>query len=231
MQWLGVERRRLGTGLLVFGMVGVILAGIIAVGLVGGAIAARNLDDRLVADQARLTATLDRLTVTIDKLATSTDHAGATLQSSSALVTEAGLVLRDAAAATEALSQGLNFNVLGQQPLAGAATRFHDLAGRISVFADGTGTLASNLGTNAADLADLADRTREIGADVRDLSARLSAFDRTGQIVNLIIGGILLGGLLVAWVAVAAALCAWAGWRLRRTTDAIAGAEPPVAVV
>ena len=30
MEWLGVDRRRLGTGMLVFGLVGMVIAGIVA---------------------------------------------------------------------------------------------------------------------------------------------------------------------------------------------------------
>ena len=60
MEWLGVERRRLGTGLLAFGLIGMILAGIIAIGLFAGAVAARNLDDRISADQAKLSAALEK---------------------------------------------------------------------------------------------------------------------------------------------------------------------------
>ncbi len=216
MDWLGVDRRRLGTGLVVFGVIGMLLAGLIALTLVGGAIAARNLDDRLVADQARVAASLDRLTVAVDRLATSTEHASGTLTSTRDLVTQAGLVLDDLAGSTDELSRGLDVSILGQRPLAAAASRFHDLAGRIRAFSSQTGGLAGNLDTDTADLADLALRIRAIGSDVSDLSARLSAFDRTGTIVVLILAGALVGGLLVAWIAVAAGLCAWTGLRLRR---------------
>ena len=49
-----------------------------------------------------------------------------------------------------------------------------------------------------------------------DLADRVDAFDQAGEIISLIVGGIILGGILVAWLAIAAAFCAWAGWRLRK---------------
>ncbi len=49
-----------------------------------------------------------------------------------------------------------------------------------------------------------------------DLATRIDAFDQAGEIVSLLVGGIILGGFLVAWLAIAAAFCAWAGWRLRK---------------
>jgi hypothetical protein len=61
MDWLGVDLRRMGTTLLVFGVIGMVIAGIVAAGLIGGAIAARNLDDRLAAERVRLVQTLDRV--------------------------------------------------------------------------------------------------------------------------------------------------------------------------
>lgn len=210
--------RRLGTSLLVFGLVGVVLAGVLALGLIGGAVAARNLDDRIAADQARLAATLERLTTTVDQLATTTNNAGATLRTTSAAVGAAGDALDDLATAADALADGLGFSVLGQQPLAGAAERFAALADQVRVFADGTDALAANLDTNALDVAELADRIRAVGTDVEELSARVASFDRTDEIIGLLVGGILLGGLVDAWLAVGAALAAWLGWRLRQAS-------------
>ena len=52
------------------------------------------------------------------------------------------------------------------------------------------------------------------------LAERIGGFDRIGELVGLLIGGIVLAALLTAWVAFAAAFCAWAGWRLRRRRPA-----------
>jgi hypothetical protein len=216
MDWLGVDRHRAGTGLLGFGIVGVVLAGIIALALVGGAIAARNLDDRLAADQAQLVAMLDRLTATIDRLATGTMDASMTLETTGDIVADTGGILTDIATTTDGLAGALDVSIVGNRPFAGAADDLRRLASRVDGFAGRTTTLAANLDADTADLTDLAARTRTMRDDVAAIAARLTAFDRTAEIVNLLVGGILLAGLLVAWVGVAAALCAWAGWRLRR---------------
>ena len=34
------------------------------------------------------------------------------------------------------------------------------------------------------------------------------------------VGGIILGGMLVAWLAIAAGFTAWVGWRLRKIASA-----------
>ena len=87
-----------------------------------------------------------------------------------------------------------------------------------------TGGLSDNLSTNADDLTGLTTEIQQIGDMTEDLSARVDAFDQAGEIVSLIVGGIILGGLLVLWLAIAAAFCAWAGWRLRKAAAAEATA-------
>lgn len=223
MDVLGMDRRRLGAALLAFGLTGVLLAGVIAAGLIGGAVAARNLDERLVADQERIAAALTRLTVSMESLAITTENAGETLTTSAATVAEAQAVLRDTAAAAGALSSALDISILGSKPFAGASERIGALALRIAAFDEQAGTLAQNLQTNAGDVTAMTAQLRELRSQVQELATAVADFDRIDQIVDLAIGGIALGGLLVAWVAVGAALCAWVGWRLRR-------ASPPSAI-
>jgi len=40
--------------------------------------------------------------------------------------------------------------------------------------------------------------------------------ERQEHIFTWIAVGVLLGGLLATWLAIAAGACAWTGWRLRR---------------
>ncbi len=220
MEWLGVERRRLGTGLLVFGLVGMVLAAIIAAGLLAGGIAARNLDDRIAIDQQRLSAAITQMTTSIDKLASATQNASATLHTTGALIGQSDTVLEDLASLSDELSGNLNFSILGQQPLAGAASKFQAFAQRLRDFGGSTGTLQTNLEANADDLGALVTEIHRIGNLVAELGDRVQSFDRAGEIVRLIVGGIILGGLLVLWLAIAAAFCAWAGWRLRKVAQA-----------
>jgi hypothetical protein len=216
MDALGFDRRKLGTALLAFGLTGVLLAGVIATALIGGAVAARNLDDRLMADQERLAAALTRLTVSMESLALTTQHAGETLATSSTTVGEAQLVLQDTASAAGALGTALDISILGSKPFAGASDRLAALALRLKDFEGQATTLAQNLGTNATDATAMTGQIRQLKEQIQELATTVADFDRIDQVVAMIVGGIALGGLLVAWVAVGAAICAWAGWRLRR---------------
>src|SRR5215218_5584264 len=118
MSWLGIDLRRMGTALLVFGVAGVVIAGLVAAGLFGGAIAARNLDERLEADQARLAQTLGRLDATMAQ----------TLTTTSETLGSAADVLGRVADTSEELSRSLDVSILGARPLATAASRFGDLS-------------------------------------------------------------------------------------------------------
>src|SRR5690242_6214384 len=118
MSRLGIDLRRMGTTRLVFGIIGVIVAGLVAVGLIGGAIAARNLDERLATDQARLAQTLSRVDATMAQTVTTIGNAGTTLSTTSETLTSAGDVLGRVADTSDTLSSSLGaISILGAQPL------------------------------------------------------------------------------------------------------------------
>jgi hypothetical protein len=227
MDWLGVDLRRMGTTLLVFGIVGMLVAGIVAAGLIGGAIAARNLDDRLAAERVRLVQTLDRVDAAMAQTVTTIDNAGATLGTTSETLASASDVLAQVASTSEDLSGSLNFSILGNQPLASAAAKFGDLAVQVRGFEAKAQALSQNLAVNAGDTDALATEVDGLRDDLVALTERVDSFEATGELVGLLVGGILLLGLLVAWLAVAGAGCAWFGLRLRRLATAVAA--PPTA--
>ena len=208
--------RRLGTSMLAFGIVGLVLAGIVAGALVAGGIAARNLDDRIAAGQDRIAAALTRLTLTMDGVATSIDNASATLGTSRDGVAHAADVLGQMADTSDELASALNVTILGQQPFTGAVAKLNDLSSKVRTFQGDAAKLAVNLDTNATDVTQMAGQVRQLRSEVGDLAAAVAGFSNTREIVSLAVGGIVLGGLLTAWIAVLAAGVAWAGWRLRR---------------
>ncbi len=220
MEWLGVDRTRLGTALLGFGIVGLVLAALIAVGLVSGAVAARDLNARLQDDQGQLVAMLGRLNDTIDQLASSTDNAGQTLRTTEAVIDAVGTVTSGLGTTASELGNALDVSILGQRPLSGAAGSLRTVSGQLDVLGTQISTLSTDVGKNADDLNEVARQVRLLSQDLATITDRIDEFDRTGQVVGLIVGGILLGGLMAAWVGIAAAFTAWVGWRLRRLAAA-----------
>jgi hypothetical protein len=219
---MGIEARRLGTGMLVFGIVGLVIAAILGIGLIAGAFAARDLDTRLEADRIRIADSLHQVSDSMTALAATTEHAGSTLQTSGQTIAEAKVVIESAASSAQSLSESLNVSILGSQPFANASARLADLARTLTSFEGKADELAANLDQNATDATAMADKVRTMQTEVDQLATRIEDFDRISGIVNLVLGGIVLGGLLTAWVAVGAACLAWAGWRLRRAAPRVA---------
>lgn len=216
MEWLGINRRRLGTGMLVFGLAGMVMAAVVAMALILGAFAARDLDERLAADQAKIAASLTRLSVTMESLATTTQNAGTTLETSSEALTEARDVLETTSTTLVSLADSLNIEILGSRPLARASENLAELARTIATFEGKAQTLAINLHQNATDVTVMTDQIRQLKTQINELASRITGFDRIGEMVALLLGGIVLAALLTAWVGVAGGFCAWVGWKLRR---------------
>lgn len=208
--------------MLAFGLVGIVLAGIVAGALVTGAFAARNLDDQIVTAQNQAGAALTRLTLTMDSVATSIDNASTTLGTSRDGVVHASEVLGQLADTTNSLASALDITILGNQPFTGTVAKLHDLEGKIRVFQDDATKLAANLDQNTADVSLIASQVRDMRSQVAELAGAVTSFARTRQIISFAVGGIALGGLLTLWQAFLAGAIAWMGWRLRRVAKAAA---------
>ncbi len=217
MNEAAIDARRLGAVLLVLGATGVVLAALVAFGLFRGALAARDLDDRIAAGQARIVTNLNQMTTRLDLVATSFDNASATITTTKDALAHASDVLDDVAISTNLLADALNVNIFGNQPFAGLGERFRGLSDRVKVFQDDADTLGKRLNTNATNVSEIADEVRTIRDKVSDLTAEIGSFTHWSEVVNLLIGGAILAGFLVAWVAVGAAVLTWVGWRLRRS--------------
>jgi uncharacterized protein YoxC len=215
--WTTIEPRRLGTGLLAFGLAGAVLAGVAAIALLVGAVGTANLDSRLQDDQVRLAKALGRLTTTVDALATSTSNASATLETTQQTISDSGLVLDQLAVASDALADSLNVSILGNQPFAGGSARLRELAVRVRTLKDDIDNLATKVGTNAADVQGLSQRLADVHGDLDELTTQVRGYDSLDDVTRPLVLGILLAALLVAWIAVGAAVLAWAGWRIRAT--------------
>jgi C4-dicarboxylate-specific signal transduction histidine kinase len=215
MTLLGVERRRAGNALFSFGVIGVVLAGVIALALVGTAVATRGLDERLQADQARLADTLDELSVSTAAAVRSIENASATLDRTGASVHDARDVLEELASASDSLADSLGITIFGSQPFAGAAQRFRTFSDRVRVFSEDATGIADALTTNSEDMGTLAERVGLMETQLSDYAERVGESERIGQIGTWVALSVLLGGLLAAWLAIAAGGCAWVGWRLR----------------
>lgn len=214
--------------MLAFGVIGIVLAAIMSGALIAGGVAARNLDERVLAAQAQVGASLTRLTLSMDSLATSIDNASTTLETSRDAAVHAADTIGSLADATASLASALDISILGQQPFTGTVAKLHELEANVRVFQDDATKLAANLDQNASDVTQIANQLRDIRSQVAELAGAVTGFANTRDVVSLAVGGIVLGGLLTAWEAVLALGIAWMGLRLRRiaTVSATPAAAP-----
>jgi outer membrane murein-binding lipoprotein Lpp len=227
MDWLGVDLRRMGTAMLVFGILGVVVATIVAIGMFGTAWSARNLDQRIADEQAYVVDALARVDSTVGKLVTSTENGATTLGTTSDTLATAEGVLGQVAGTAKELSTSIDISILGSRPLAGAAQRFAELATSVEGFQAKAAALSQNLATNASDVQDLAGQIDVLRDDLQSVSERVAGFEATSTLVSLLVASFVMLGLLVTWLAVAALAVAWAGLRLRRIGTAVAHTTAP----
>lgn len=210
------DRRHLGPAMFGFGLVGLVLAGVMAGALIAAGITARNLDDRLADGQTRLGAAVTHATLAMDSLAAGIDNTSGTLTTSAATVVHTADLLGQAADTSDGLAVSLNVSILGQQPFSAAATRLTSLSGQVRTLQGDATALATNLDANNRDVAQIASQVRALRIDVGGLAIAVDSFSNTRELVALIAGGWVLALLMTAWVAILAAGIAATGWHLRR---------------
>ena len=197
--------RRLGSLLVVFGVVGLLLLGACLVAVTASVApllrGASALEEQRAAALELIGPAADSLETTAD----SAEHAGTSLgQSVSAA--------REAAGVTGQLADAL-------QGLAAFSSAFADTATRSRNLSDDLSHTADALAQNQTDSATASSQLRALADRLRQLSERLGRADRpptdslAGIAIPLAVG---LVTLLLLWLAMIAAACIWLGRRMRR---------------
>jgi hypothetical protein len=224
------RRRRLGIGLLGFGISGLVLvvaAGILVLGSLsavdnaasGFARQRAEIVAMLEGQRAAIVAMLDPAAAALNDVATSASNAGASLTAARDASRRAADLTSRLASSFEGMASLGSFEVLGARPFAGVAAQFADVAAQSRSLSADLMTTADSLSRNVAD-------TNAVAADLRDLAGRLTALEATvqpGAPGNGSDGGTLPIGLarlvllgLLAWFAIPAVVSTWLGWRLTR---------------
>ena len=226
MDVLGLPARRLGTGLVAFGVVGLLLTVVMAIAWLGGLVAVADLDERLEADrQAIATALADTATL-MDSTASALESTSGSLGSVGAALDDTAGLLDTLATTTADLADSLNVTILGQQPFAGLADSFAEIADELETFATHADTLATDIDGLGPDVDAVTADLRTVEASIAALAPRVEAFSGVEKMVGLVRAYALLSALLSAWLGVLAAGCVWAGRQLRRAAGPSAEGAP-----
>jgi hypothetical protein len=214
-----LRRRRLGYGLLAFGLSGLVLL-LAAAALVFGSLAA--VDDAATGfeqQRAELRAMLEPAADALEGAATSTTNAGTSLTSSAGAADQAASLTTRLAASFEGLASLSTFEIFGQRPFAGLGDEFAEVASTARTLSSDLETAAAALRTNVADTTAVAADLRALATQLGELETSLDAPDGAGlgsATASLNVARIVLLGLLV-WLAIPAILSTWLGWRLTRS--------------
>ncbi len=205
--------RRLGAGLVAFGVVGLILVASAVVMLVAAGPSIDELGS--VSDRAGPTRrALDDASRTLGDLARSADSLEATLGSSQVSLTDAATASRSLADALAGLSSAMNVEILGGRPFAGVGDRLDTAATGVRRVADDLAALAGRLGGHAGDAHQIATDAAALRGSVDSIDASLGGPPGVGLAASLAVVRIVLIGLL-AWIGALAGGCVLVGRRMR----------------
>lgn len=209
--------RRLATGLIAYGVIGLVLAvvALIAVVWAGGRITA--VGGRVETQIAAVVETLDRTSVALADAGTSATSFSGTMERTPPVVRQTAQAIADVRTdLRSAESQFSQFEILGRRPLGGVADSFGRMAANLDGLDERLGLIATDLENNRTALVANATSLSALGARLG-----LVADDLRGGVVeegfaDVRSSATVLALVLLVWMTIPAGGALWLGWWLRR---------------
>jgi hypothetical protein len=230
------RRRRLGLGLIAFGVSGIVLVGSAALLVLASLSAVDDAASGFERQRAEILAMLGPASDALDRAATSAANAGTSLTETRDAATSAARLTGRLAESFQSLATLGSLEIFGTRPFAAAAAQFESVASEartLSTDLDATAVaMESNIGDSTAVAADL----RVLAGQLAVLEASLGAASPapgasvapgssppaggpglapTSSALPIAAARFVLMGLL-AWLAVPAIASIWIGWRWSR---------------
>jgi hypothetical protein len=214
------DRRRIGLGLLAFGITGIGLVVAALVLVLGSLAAVGDAATGFDRQRADAVAMLAPASAALSDAANSASNASGSLTQAASAADRAASLTNRLADSFEGLAALGGFEILGARPFAGLDQQFAGVASDSrAVSLDLTATavsLRSNVADSdsvAADLRTLATQLDRLEQSLGDTAAGSSGAAAMG--LPILAAEIVVLGLLL-WMAVPAAIACWLGWRLTR---------------
>jgi hypothetical protein len=209
--------RRLATGLIAYGAIGIVIAAI-------GLVAVFWLSGRIGAIGDPTTTQLSTIADTLDETATALTDASATAASFSGTLDSTAPAVRQVATAIGAVEGSLRsieerlgrVQILGNRPLEDVGGQFGQMASHLEGLDAQLGSIADNLEGNREALTANAGSLATLGERLSAIADKLRSGGVTERLDDLQAVVTLLSLLLVIWVALPAIGALWLGWWLRR---------------
>lgn len=228
------RRRRIGLGLIAFGVTGLVLIG------AAGALVLASLGavDQAATDfeeqRAQIVGMLGPASEALEGAADSAANAGASLEQTRAAATQAAALMNRLAASFENLAALGEFEILGSRPFASLSGQFTDVATQSRTLSENLADAATAMATNVTDSQDVAADMRVLAAQLAELDASLggdrpetegpqaspgaspgTSSNATNASLPIDAARFVLVGLLL-WLAIPAVCSIWLGWRWSR---------------
>jgi hypothetical protein len=208
--------RRLATGLITYGAIGLILSLIAAIALVYGAIRLSSVADRVDRQIATVVETLGRTSTALGDAASSARSFATTIERTPPAVRQTAqtiTVLRTDLRSVQA--QMASITILGSSPLSGVSDAFGRMASNLEGLDERLELIASDLESNRGALLANADSLGGFGEQLEAVSTELESGSVRDNLDDVLVAALILSAVLVIWMIIPAAGALWLGRWLR----------------
>ena len=216
--------RVLGAVLLLYGVVGVLVFVVVAVGVARPLDRARQLSQSVDTERAALVQSLTQAETTIREMSTGVGRMDSSLSDAKSAIDRASTISHGVATSMYGLRDAMNISIFGAQPLAGLSGSFDTSGQNLDALGDDISAIGTSLESNRADAAATATNLGALADSVHTLTGTVAAGPSVA-ISTSTLDEIKLAIYLVAgWLVLLALGCLAAGvYLLNRSRSAATG--------
>lgn len=208
--------RRLATGLITYGAIGLILSLIAAIALVYGAVRLSSVAERVDRQIATVVETLGRTATALDDAAASASSFATTIERTPPAVRQTAQTVTDLRTDLRSVqAQMASITILGASPLSGVSDAFGRMASNLEGLDERLELIATDLESNRGALIANADSLRGFGAQLEAVSTELESGSIRDSLDDVLVAALILSVVLVVWMIIPAAGALWLGRWLR----------------
>jgi hypothetical protein len=211
---------RLATGLIAYGAIGLVVAAVGIVALVGASKGIGSLGDRITSEAVTLDLVINQTANVLDDAATTAATLGPTVKQTATTVSDAAVALRDIEPRLRDLEDQANaIEIFGSRPVAPLGELFGQIAGDISGLDEQLDGIATELGRNEAALTANAQSLTALARLAHAYAERLkpaaidAGIDESRRLLLITLG------LFIGWTAVPAVGALVVGRWMRRLLE------------